>query len=281
MPQRKEFYVAPELGKLTPIWDRRVQSAVVGSDAIQRKRGLEEDEFYALRHWRSGDSKKHIHWRTSAKFGQPIVRQHDQQDNRDFAMLLDLHFEGADREGAELLECPQCETALSFAATVVLHLGIAIQGQIAVGICGSRNEVCCSRNQREITDRLMQKFAIAEPAKDPDIVDTLLDLSRSVSGSTPLFVISSREKPDYLSVPVESQDELSARLADSASPDPVLLEAARRICRLRNIGPTIRWIRVGSDEFERLFACTDVGQSCATQIIEELTEKWVSKNAPC
>ncbi len=280
MPQTKIFYVAPQLGTLSLTWERRVQSAVVGSDALKRKRGLDDDEFYALRPWRSGDSKKHIHWRTSAKFGQPIVRQHDQPDNRDFAMLLDLHFEGKDQAYPHERFCLTCETALSFAATLILHLGTAVHGRIAVGVCGETNQICRSRNHREIVDQAMQRFALAEPTNDPNIIDTLLDLSRAVSDSTPLYVISSRDAPSYLSNPGQSEvADDSAELGSST--DESSEQEQRRFNRLKNIGPNVRWIRVGSEEFQKLYTPHEFGKKGDPDKIEQLTEKWMSKNAPC
>ncbi len=193
---QQAFYVAPALGSLQPIWEQRMRSAVVGSEAIKRKRGLEDDEFYALRPWRSGDSKKNIHWRSSAKQGQPIVRQHDQPDNRDFALLLDLHCaDPATADGGQV-SCPKCETALSFAATVLLHLGTAVQGKIAIGVCGTENYLCRSRNHREIVDQAMQKLAVARPARQTRLMGTLIDLAASVSASTPLYIVSSRNQAE-------------------------------------------------------------------------------------
>ena len=82
-PDTTTVFVSPELGRVETTWEKRIQSTAIGSDALKRRRALEEDEFYALRPWRSGDNKKNIHWRTTARYGQPIVKQYDQQNNRD------------------------------------------------------------------------------------------------------------------------------------------------------------------------------------------------------
>jgi uncharacterized protein (DUF58 family) len=52
-PQTKPIFVGPQIGELHPTWERRVQSIASGSDTIKRRRALEEDQFYALRPWRS------------------------------------------------------------------------------------------------------------------------------------------------------------------------------------------------------------------------------------
>ena len=264
MPTKEHFFVAPALGSLTPVWERRVQSAVVGSEAIKRKRGMEEDEFYALRPWRSGDSKKQIHWRTSAKYGKPIVKQHDQQDNRDFAILLDLYSDD-DIHGAE--NHVGCERILRFAATVLMNLGSAVQGRIGVGVCGNESVVCHSRNHREIVDQAMQMFSVIRPQQRHDahedsnrpLVAPLLQISQMVSASTPLYVISTRP-----------QTEAESALQILANPH----EPKTRVqSQLKAIWPQVRWICVDSTEFNKLYS--DAPDAEQKQI-NALAEKWIS-----
>lgn len=261
--RKREFYVAPALGVLKPIWEQRVRSAVVGSEAIKRKRGLEDDEFYALRPWRSGDSKKNIHWRTSAKYGQPIVKQHDQPDNRDFAMLLDLNWDQVDGDATS---CPKCEKALRFAATVLLHLGTAVQGRIAIGVCGQENFLCRSRNHREIVDQAMQKFSVAQPARETELTETLLELSGSVSASTPLYIISSRAR-------AEEFDERI--LADRHSQPPQDSVAARDLRRVKSIWSLVRWIHVDSVDFREMYSDSVESDK---KLVGEIADKWISEN---
>ena len=267
LPQQQEFYVAPALGNLNPIWEQRVRSAVVGSEAIKRKRGLEDDEFYALRPWRSGDSKKNIHWRTSAKYGQPIVKQHDQPDNRDFAMLLDLHLGPDQNDGEE-----KCERALRFAATVVLHLGTAVQGRVAIGICGRENFLCRSRNHREIVDQAMQKFAIARTASETRLTDVLLELSNSVSASTPIYVISSRTQAEEFDENILADRSWQPEGRDE-SPSTNL--AGRELRRVRAIWPLVRWISVDSAEFRDMYTDPVEGDE---KLVGAIADKWISAN---
>ena len=240
---------------------------MVGSEAVKRKRGLEDDEFYALRPWRSGDSKKNIHWRTSAKYGQPIVKQHDQPDNRDFAMLLDLNWDQADGNGEET-SCPKCEKALRFAATVLLHLGTAVQGKIAIGVCGQENFLCRSRNHREIVDQAMQKFAVAQPARQTELTETLLKLSGSVSASTPLYIISSRTRA------VEFDERILADRHSKLQPqlDSV---AARNLRRVKSVWPLVRWIPVDSVDFREMYSDSVESDK---KLVGAIADKWISEN---
>jgi len=46
-------------------------------------------EFHGLRPWRAGDSSRLIHWRTSARLGQPMVREHEAPGRQALLVLLD------------------------------------------------------------------------------------------------------------------------------------------------------------------------------------------------
>jgi hypothetical protein len=287
LPKVTHFYVAPALGRLTPRWDRRVQSSVTGSDAVKRTRGSEEDEFYALRPWRSGDSRKHVHWRTSAKLGYPIVKQHEQQDNRDFAMLLDLCAmsdptdksssrkslgESSDHAPSEN-NASSCETILSFAATVVLRLKTAIHGRIAIGICGNRNTVCISDSHRDLVQQCMRELAIVQPTSSPAIAETLLELHQSVSPSTPIYVISARRKPS-LSDLVEFRSQSESE-TESQSEFPFNQLAHDRLNR---IWPSVNWLHVDADEFKEMF---EAQPDAERNHIASLTETWMVEDVAC
>jgi uncharacterized protein (DUF58 family) len=126
--------VYPRVGQLTDKWTQLVQSRRVGSRHTRHRHGLVEGDFYGLRDWRSGDSRRWIHWRTSARRGSLKIRQFEQQRNQNLALLVDL-WQGAAADEDQL---DTCERAVSFAATVMedtcrrggcqLLLGTAGQG---------------------------------------------------------------------------------------------------------------------------------------------------------
>ena len=70
-------------------WVARRHEAFAGTHRRERRHGTEGD-FYGVREWRSGDSRRWIHWRSSARSGELVVRQFEQPRNRDVAVLLDL-----------------------------------------------------------------------------------------------------------------------------------------------------------------------------------------------
>jgi hypothetical protein len=249
------LFVGPEIGQLQPTWERRVQSVASGSDSLMRRRTLDECEFYALRPWRSGDSKRNIHWRTSAKLGQPIVKQHDQPNNRDFALMLDLYSDGRDKKFDA-----RSEQALSFAATAIRQMGSAVQGQLAVGICGLETETCLSRSQQKMQSDLSRRLAVAQTTDQPRLSETLIQLAGLVSRGTPIYVISSRPRPE--------QFKLSSIQANSGSQ-----EQDRLTRSLRPVLRNVRWLEVDSEEFRSLF--TIERNADRESDLKQLASRWV------
>ncbi len=264
LPMQKEEYVAPETGQLKPTWEQRVQAIATGSETIKRRRALEEDEFYALRPWRSGDSKKNIHWRTTAKLGQPIIKQHDQPNNRDFALILDL-FDPQESDGNEA-----CERVLSFAATTILQLGTAVQGKIAVGICGRQFELCHSRSQQSLIAAVLPRLSVAQTSADPDLLTAMGDVAQRVSTGTPLYVVSSRPCPAVFSSRTAGRGSASQVPESNDS-----VQAGGKTARLlRQVMPQIRWLDVESKEFRSIFQMEQDPIQIAT--LKELSSKWAT-----
>ena len=224
--EEDSVFVAPRLGYLGPAWEQKIDSFVAGDEARTRRVGVQDDHFYALRKWRSGDSRKHVHWRSMAKLGYPLVKQFDQPNNRDFALVLDLH--EADESTRR-----RCETILSFAATAISRLSKESQEQIAIGIAATEQQLIFGAYTRQTYVEAMQCLAVATPVADPAIDSTIAKLAAKVSAGTPLYCVSSRPKPEWLVHP-ESEAEISP--AEMAARNAVI------------------WLEVNSPSFNRLFS---------------------------
>ena len=111
--ERETLIVLPRLGRLTEGWAARRLEAFAGAD--RRSLAGPEGDFYGVREWRSGDGRRLIHWRSSARLGKLVVRQFERPRTRDVAVVLDLW--QPERPAAEHVE--NVELAVSFAATVL------------------------------------------------------------------------------------------------------------------------------------------------------------------
>ena len=216
-------YVAPPLGNLNPTWERRINSMETGGQSRMRRRGLEHDEFFGMRKWRSGDSQKDIHWRSTARRGFPMVKQFDEPNDRDMAILLDLCVE-------DEINRLQCETILSFAATAISQTSADIQGKLAVAACGQENQIAAGLQSHGTQINAMSCLATAQPGDNPDIDAAVVELASQVSVGTPLYVFSTRQKPGW--------DGESSEISPA----------------LQSILPQVRWVEVESKEFKELFS---------------------------
>ena len=291
--QQQALFVAPELGILTPAWNRRIRSAVIGSETDLKSRGIEEDEFHALRQWQSGDSSKHIHWRTSARLGRLAIRVHEQPDNRDFAMLLDLYCPDSnpldaatrDQDGIDV------EKVLSFAATVLLEMDSSVTGSLAVALCGKNRKLIRSRNRREVILQAMRHFAAADFAADPELVSALMELGDAVSSSTPIFVVSTRPRPTKLGFdhPSSPDTQKSQKASKEKSGEPISKEtesdsgigidtdstvSSPQQAALDRVWKSVHWLTVGSSDFNDLYRSKESSLKTA----KETAQHWANSN---
>jgi uncharacterized protein (DUF58 family) len=109
--------VYPRIGRMTNNWRRKLQFATDLVPQQSSRSGPFDDEFHMLREYRLGDDPRAIHWRTTARRSELMIREfHENRDQR-LTVLLDawqpLRPDEADRDRVEL--------AFSLAASVCVH----------------------------------------------------------------------------------------------------------------------------------------------------------------
>ena len=206
--QTDTLMVYPRLGRLTRRWAARHQESLAGTHRRQRRPGPEGD-FYGVRQWRSGDSRRWIHWRSSARLGQLVVRQFEQPRNRDVAVLLEL-WQPAQPTPQHL---DNVELAVSFAATVVADLCRQGGGNLLLGTTAAPPHCTSGPASAALLQDAMQRLALAE-AQNADRLPELIELALGeIESGTEIVLVSSR--------PVD--------LTDSARFDSLWADPSRRI----------------------------------------------------
>jgi len=156
----QSIYVYPRLGKLSIRWQNAIESPQFGARKQRQQRGFNEGDFYGLREWRTGDSKRWIHWRTSAKLGELTVKQFERQTDTSLAILLDLHLP----KEASQDDLNQVELALRFAASAAVrfseksdssHLTLTVIGDEYRNWTGSINH--------NMAHDILRHMAVAQP----------------------------------------------------------------------------------------------------------------------
>ncbi len=190
VPEIQKLAVAPRQGKLTRSWSQLTQARNDGQQSPSSRRNDHEGEFYAIRQWQSGDNRRQIHWRSTARHNELMVRQLEQKTDTRLLLVLDL-CEGEFDPGHD-----QAEHALSFFATALANLAGG-SARHAVAIFGDQT-MTIERFERRRLAQAMNCLATLAPGRERDAekqMETLLSLARHGRA----VVISTRARPAYAS----------------------------------------------------------------------------------
>jgi uncharacterized protein (DUF58 family) len=162
-----------------------------GSQREGHHRGTLEGDYFGLREWRTGDSQRWIHWRTSAKLGKLAVRQFEQQRRRDINLLLDLW----EPTGATDQQRETTELAVSFLASAVMDLSRKGGNRLVVSVVGRETKLWCGAASGLFGEEILDHLAVAAPGDGFGIGEALERLAtRAVAGAR-TTVISTRARP--------------------------------------------------------------------------------------
>ncbi|MEX2137992.1 MAG: DUF58 domain-containing protein [Pirellulales bacterium] len=183
--------VFPRLGALTARFSALVRDAAHDTSGARRQT-YGAGDFYGLRDYRSGDSRRHIHWRTSARRGKLMVRQFERAVHHDVAVYVDLWqpSEPSDEDREHV------ERAVSFAATLVQDLcrrdGCRVWLAIAAAAAAPLEGVASAWLVREAMSRL----ACAEPSsRSFDRDRWTSSVAQAPRRAMPVLVTSRKQTP--------------------------------------------------------------------------------------
>jgi uncharacterized protein (DUF58 family) len=181
--------VLPRQGRLTDRWRQR-QEVAHGSHSSQQRPGSMHGDFHSLRPYRSGDSRHLIHWRTSARQGQLMVRQFEREQTHDMAVFLDL-WQPANA-GAE--EAQTIELAVSLAATIVADRCRRSGSRLLLAVSGAEPRQVGGSASVSLLGDMLEALALAE-ASTRDGLQALIQRGlEQASGDADLVLISTRQR---------------------------------------------------------------------------------------
>jgi uncharacterized protein (DUF58 family) len=225
-----ELTVFPALGKLSPRIKVLFQQEMHGSAKSSPKVGLHEAEFYGLRPWATGDSRRWIHWRTTARLGELSVRQFERQQRRQICVLLDLYGNRNRRKG-EVDE--PCETAISFLATLATETAMHGGDRLAVAVAASESFALPSVQSAVLVENLLERLSVVMSSSSPQLDLAIHSISIPLLNNPHLLVVSTRD------------DQTPALLKDFSG-------AGRRLAsRLQ-----VTWLNVARGDLEPYFSWT-------------------------
>lgn len=228
--KRDELHVFPELLTLRPRWQQHLTSRSGGESTTARRSGPVEGDFFGLREWQTGDSPKWIHWRTTARLGEPAVRQFEQQRRFDTCVVVDAF--QAEEEPEE-----HAEIAISLAATFLVHLVGSPSNRVVLSVAGTETHACIGGGSVEGKRRMLELLADVIPCEQPQLTDAVAESIHVVGHTQDVIIVSTRS--------LEDAKEADPAIATTLSP------WIRR--------GTLRWINVSGRELDRWVVRTSRG----------------------
>jgi uncharacterized protein (DUF58 family) len=181
--------VYPRLGRLSPDWVRLIDSGRLGTQQSYHRQGPVDGDYYGLREWRPGDSRRWIHWRTTAKLGALAVRQFEQHLDRDMAIVLDLwqpDDPGRDDQG-------RIEYAVSFAATLVHEIAQRGGSHVIVALAADNPGWWAGTASTGLARQTLEQLAVTHGCTDNDLANMLGTALGQTQTDHQVVVISTRE----------------------------------------------------------------------------------------
>jgi uncharacterized protein (DUF58 family) len=192
MKSFQRLTVYPRLGRLQPDWLHRLDTERCGVQQTHRRQGPIDGDYYGLREWRSGDSRRWIHWRTSAKLGKLAVRQFEQQLNRDLILVLDLWLPKSAAVTDD--DRGRVELAISLAATLIDDSCRHGGGRLAIAIAGQPAESWSGTATPAFEQQSMERLTLVSGATDNGLDELLLRALGDVQPCYQVVVISTRSR---------------------------------------------------------------------------------------
>jgi uncharacterized protein (DUF58 family) len=192
-----EILIHPQIGELSPAWWRRVLGEDRQAHNLRARRGVFDDEFKQIREYRPGDPIRSIHWRTSARKDDLMVREFQETREHDAVLMVEL-WQSPNADDAEL----RTELAASFAATVCHQFASTMHNSnVAFFLSGSENVSIVGKASPDTWNQILNALArcSASPKADLEWLEQQLSDTRG-SDQSPIFVTTrgADEKPDNL-----------------------------------------------------------------------------------
>jgi uncharacterized protein (DUF58 family) len=193
----EDVLILPRLGQLHRGRLRRfllpVGQAYVPTRQRARRQPTAQAEFHGLRAFRSGDSPRWIHWRTSARCGELMVREFEDVPTDNQIVIVDpVRAEGL-------------ETIISLAATIAWEWCRQKGDHFVLAVASAAPIVVSGTTGPEHALRVLQCLAALDGEADPDATPLLNRLATAALPLASVLVVSPRD-------PAPLQTKLSLRL---------------------------------------------------------------------
>jgi uncharacterized protein (DUF58 family) len=221
--ESRTLTVLPRMGKLKPGWTSRQYEAFEGARRPQMRQSRGMGEFYGVRQWRAGESRRWIHWRSSARHDSLVVCQFEKQREMDVAVLVDLWQPEA--PAVEHLE--NVELAASFAATVVADVCRQGGSNLLFAVASEAPNCLAGPVSTPLLQESMERLAVAEASSENLLPKLLKEVAPRLGPDTDVIVVTTRSIGDQLRDIENNSRRSSRRFRIVNTADPKLAQIFR------------------------------------------------------
>lgn len=173
-----------------PRWER-VERLPLSSTARSYLVGLDRStvegtgqEFFAVREYRHGDSLRRVHWRSTARRGQMMVRQYENETRPSVVLHIDTHPVECDgRSSAGSLD-----RAAAVAASLALHV-LEAGSRVTCGAAGQEPRWLVAHGIQAQRDLVLQYLTRLTPCRSATRAEGVAESARALGGGDTLVAV--------------------------------------------------------------------------------------------
>jgi uncharacterized protein (DUF58 family) len=166
---------------------------LVGDNSRRQRARVLSTDVVSVREYEAGDAMGRIHWLSTARTGELMVKQFDQGSSSDMWVLFDQHIDSVVFDDDDSTD----EIGATVAASVIERYN---RGFLPVGYVGhgSQSLVALPDRSTHQREQIMRHIAASKPVGDVPILQTLADLERDLGQNTSLIVVTAAEDGPWI-----------------------------------------------------------------------------------
>lgn len=208
IPLPDELFVYPRIGQLSRRWFQLQRQSSENLLGQRHDRSAQQEEYHGLRDYRPGDSPRWIHWRTSARRGELMVKEFEQENELDLTILIDPWLP---RTKISSEQRAAMEQAISFVATACLETCRRQGRRLLVGWTGTPAGICQGQASIKLLHELLEQLAVMRAATEGNLAELIDALPAIALRDSLMIIVSTRP------VNLAEEAERSRRMATTSA----------------------------------------------------------------